>query len=673
MSCSICHACVGHMCLHCNSKYDTEDEVVTHQRKRQHIGGHFILESVVTAADLHFNDTEEIDSEKIELDSDDDVSTDSDVFQNKRKQDAALSDAKRACRADMTSQSRLGADTDTPPTDALSVGHFRSLLVNSIVSANLPFSVVENAEFRELLTAGRGRERLSVPSRRTVVRAFDDVYDSVMHELKAAVAAASSRISITFDLWSDRQARGYGGVTGHFFDKDMQLRAPLLGFVFVPKSNAEGHTIERILDAVVAVLVDVLGDDWKKKVHCSVTDGAKSVTGASRQLGVSRRCFQHGLQLFSKHFCATQRDVASAMASCNYLAKLSGLSHKFRSAVGAIPAGVGTRWNSYIMTARAVLLMRNELTNYTFAVNTDRAVADLLKPHVTHLLMMSGFNLLHDMVQLLAPLTDITINEAGELYITSSSVIPQLVDAKQRIDTILAACARGDNLKGAIAQPAKVAAWAALVAKLWDTYLAGFVDDDLFLSATMVDARWQLGVSLPFDLQTKAGASLRRRIQVEFDRREQEREIAARVLAQSGGNALDRNVVDEQARVRTAAALGIAVLQVQQQARVALPPRAYNDIDTELALLFAAIANRQEPLPLDADPMQIFRDNNLQLARAVALDVLSVPSGEAPCERIRTDRSSMSHRQVTRLTFIRKNKVALNLPCCRFRDDFYFN
>ena len=70
------------------------------------------------------------------------------------------------------------------------------------------------------------------------------------------------------------------------------------------------------------------------------------------------------------------------------------------------------------------------------------------------------------------------------------------------------------------------------------------------------------------------------------------------------------------------------------------------------------------------DPMQLFRNvPSLELARAVALDVLSVPAGEAPCERIfsiasriiRTDRARMSHRHVTRLTFIRKNKRALKL------------
>jgi hypothetical protein len=755
------------MCLHCNKKFDKEKELLAHQRKRQHIGGHFILEGLFDAqctsvrsratdadadaavdeelgsnvlddtADIAESDT---DNDEIEFDDDshghgDDLNVDNanthdfdssmttTINLQKRKRADEESAAKRpresqlqsaptwvqqimtpgtdmhiagifihapdwtrfdcACGAkNLAAGSSVGnvkkhrAKCNYMPEEVLSVERFRGLLVDAITSANLPFSVVENAEFRALVSAGRGRDHLKVPSRRTVVRSFDDIYDSVMRELKAAVAAAASRISITLDLWTDRQTRDYVGVTGHFFDQNLILRAPLLGFAFVPKSNIEGQTIERIVDSVTAILIDVLGDNWKSKLNCSVTDGAKNVTGASRKLGESRRCFQHGLQLFLKHFCATQRDVATAMASCNYLAKLCGLSQKFRSAVGTIPAGVVTRWSSFIKTTRVVLSKRNELTNYAFGATTDRKVAELLKPHVTHLLL-SGFNLLHDMVQLLAPLTDITVNEEDELYITSSSVIPQLVEAKKRIDTILTASAAGDNLKGAICNPAKVASWEGLVTLLWNTHLAGFLTDDLFLTATMLDGRWQLGASLPPELVTLAGRHLQCRMKSVFDRLESERNIAARVLADAAAGAgivaahaanagaqlanaravaCDPAITGAQAVARAAAALGVAV--EAQQVAWALPPRPYNNVETESKQLINAIFNTA--LEMHDDPMQIFRNNNLLLARAVALDVLSVPSGEAPCERIFSIASRIIRADhVTRFAFIRKNKIAL--------------
>lgn len=773
--CTICFALVGHMCLHCNRKFDTEEDLLKHQRKRQHIGGHFILEARLDACTRRtpvrfrdvdadaaideqlgsnvLDDTAEVvqldaaladadniaaldtpaehinDIDEIEFDdenSDDDVEnasthediaascctsssdvTINDVFQQKRKRGEETSVAKRSRETPVDLQnaptwvqqlmtpgtdkhiagisirapdwSRFdcacgaknlasGGSVDTikkhrakcnycmkVPEEILSLERFRGLLVNAIMSANLPFSVVENAEFRALVGAGRGREHLSVPSRRTIVRSFDNICDRVMRELKAAVAAAASPISITFDLWTDRQTRGYVGVTGHFFDENLILRAPLLGFAFVPKSNIEGHTIERIVDSVTAILIDVLGDDWKSKVNCIVTDGAKNVTGASRRLGESRRCFQHGLQLFLKHFCATQRDVATAMASCNYLAKLCGLSQKFRSAVGTIPAGVVTRWNSFIKTARVVLSKRNELANYAFGANIDRKLAELLKPHVTQL-HFSGFNLLHDMLQLLAPLTDITTNEEAELYITSSSVIPQLIAAKKRMDTILAASATGDSLSGAICNPAKVASWKDLVTLLWDTYVAEFVTDDLFLTATMLDGRWQLGASLPQELVTKAGDCLRRRMKSVFDRLESERKIAARVIAagianqsanSGGAQVANARVASAHAVARAAAALGVSV-EAQPQAW-ALPPRPYNDVETESKQLINAICNGA--LEMHDDPMQIFKNNNLLLAHAVALDVLSVPCGGAPCER--------PFSIAPRITFIRNNKIAL--------------
>ena len=370
----------------------------------------------------------------------------------------------------------------------LQKSEFREKLANFIVDTASPFRIVEYESFEELVLSGAGREHLEMPSRRTVGRDIDKLYNEVYEHLKKALAEAESRISITFDLWTDKRTRGYIGITGHFFDRELVLRAPLLAIQSMPKTE-EGHTAARIVETVSAVLQDLLGDDWKEKLNCAVTDGARNVTAASMQIGESRRCVQHGLQLFLKYFCATQRDVASAMACCNYLAKLSGLSQKFKAHVGTITAGVVTRWNSYIKSACDVFNRADKIRNFANSAQCTGESKEAMKARLKFLDDKGGFEMLHDLIVLLKPLMDITIDEEVELFITSSAVVPRLSAAKTRIDEILANAALGDDCDGQILNTARVKNWQPLVNDLWDQYLAGFVDDDLFLCAAMLDAR----------------------------------------------------------------------------------------------------------------------------------------------------------------------------------------
>ena len=189
---------------------------------------------------------------------------------------------------------------------------------------------------------------------------------------------SSSRISITFDLWMDKRARGFIAVTGHYFDQSLVLRAPLIAIKHLSKGQ-EGHTALRIYESVSSELQKVIGDRWKSKLYCAVTDGASNVSAASQMLALSRRCVQHSLQLVLKHFCASQAKVATALACCNYFARLSKISQKFRAAVGCIPAGVITRWNSYMDTAMAVYRAKAKLNDYVDSALGDGEIASQLR------------------------------------------------------------------------------------------------------------------------------------------------------------------------------------------------------------------------------------------------------------------------------------------------------
>lgn len=208
---------------------------------------------------------------------------------------------------------------------------FEKLLVNAVVAANWSFASVELPEVRELLTAGKQRRQLRVLGRKTVskrgerqrliaFRALSSLISLVLvgmmtidvrEKVVELIKGARSRVSITFDLWTDLLARGYVCVTGHFFDAQLRLCAPLLFMKHLPKTTggasgdvalnaaAAGHTAGRIADEIRAGLDGLVPEE---KLFCSVTDGARNVVGAARLLTPegARSCVQHGLQLILK-------------------------------------------------------------------------------------------------------------------------------------------------------------------------------------------------------------------------------------------------------------------------------------------------------------------------------------------------------------------------------------
>eukprot|EP00171_Calliarthron_tuberculosum_P003086 IDg3086t1 len=98
--------------------------------------------------------------------------------------------------------------------------------------------------------------------------------------------------------------------------------------------------------------------------------------------------------------------------------------------------------------------------------------------------------------------------------------------------------------------------------------------------------------------------------------------------------------------------------------------RDYNDVKDELRGLHAAITKLDVFEKWDVNPMRLYRgDCKLKLGKSVALEVLSIPAGEAPSERIfsiaskviKFDQARMGAEQVCAVTFIKKNTRALNI------------
>ena len=432
-------------------------------------------------------------------------------------------------------------------------------------------------------------------------------------------------------------------------------------------------------------LQELLGDQWKDSVYCVVTDGAKNVTKASKSIGVSRRCLQHCLQLMLKWFILSIPEVATAVAAANYLAKLSGLSQKFRGQVGRIRTATPTRWNSYLVAANDVVLHKSKIIRYYESLSPAESAK--MSPHMT-VLRHKGFDMLHDLCSLLAPLMALAIDEEGEKYITSSSAIPRLIEAKKGIDTVMAEAEADRTGNGLIIRPKVVNGWKSTVDSLWNVYVADFLEDPIFLVATILDVRFCLGVTLPAQLRAKAFVELKTMLEKEFSRRVA-MEIANARDAQhpaSGmnGNGQNNNAGVQVANARTSAMPGtstdLTALRKWISNNVSIPDDDggfdFNSVNEEMAKFTATVMRLFEPHHQEhpnakTDPLSFFRHHptgkSLQLCAKVARDVFAVPVGEAPSERIfsiasrihRRKRGKMSATHVAKATYVKKNRRAL--------------
>lgn len=573
-----------------------------------------------------------------------------------------------------------------------------NILVKAVISCNLPFSIVENEDFRHLVLDGAARSDLQMMSRVTLSRRVRERYDDAFAKVVSLVDGVN--MHITFDLWSDPNGRGWLGVNGHYFNNALALVNVLLVFKYIPKTLDEPrHSGEHIAQVMRAELTNVLGANGVARLWSAVIDGGSNVTKASRLLlGAikSRHCVQHALQTVLKYMVATIRPIALAIGAANYMAMRSKTSQHFAQMVGRFATGTKTRWNSFIRLGEQIYNARVKLAAYSQNADCESAKFDV-QYGVLH---NGGFKTLHDFCLLIAPLMRITIDEEGERYITSSTVIPRLHSAVSQIDSLFALNAQNEPAAN-FQLPRAVASWQNHFHRLTTTYLRPFFDDAVFLVATLLDRRHGVEALPRFLLEPATRALMARLTAVhaimsaEHDdavRRWQEEQVELLRLRQDDRQAqgdVERALNRHVAAAREAqvfvhahddrlldALFGAGDgIQVQQQpaaggAQAQAPQRpspSFRSVQDEMATL------RYLPrLPHDADAMQYYTKESpykLELARRVALEVLSVPAGEAPVERdfsvatavIGKSRRSLAPTQLERIVFSKRNARSLDL------------
>lgn len=269
-------------------------------------------------------------------------------------------------------------------------------LVNFVAGNLRPLSTVESDEFKTLLESLDPKYQL--PSRKQLsTKLLYERSSAIQADLKSKLKAVQS-ISLTIDLWSNRQMKGYLGITGHFL-LDWSLKSVMIAC----KRFKGRHTAERIRQEYEeAIAYYEIGE----KICSIISDNASNMTkafdftlpGYTTDNGVGhsdseddsdddtdldsedasvvfpdedfpehRRCYAHTLQLVVKdglkEVSSHLRNIIDKAATIVKYTRRSLLATDTLEGEKRLQCANDTRWNSQIIMIRSVLNIPEETLN----------------------------------------------------------------------------------------------------------------------------------------------------------------------------------------------------------------------------------------------------------------------------------------------------------------------
>lgn len=321
-----------------------------------------------------------------------------------------------------------------------------SLIYNLIVMCGLPVSIIDNPHFRQFLHDLDAK--YTPPCRQTVTNSY---LPKLLSDAKAKLQTTldnADYISLTADIWTDRRAHSFLGVTVHLFSFG-KPESYLVAF----RTFEGSHTGQRIADEMDTVMEDF---NITNRTRFIVTDNASKMKKAMCILlgndevsasvdtyfgfddpsvwedhdddalnvpeGCTRLpCFAHSLQLVIRDGLQNLTVCRGALAKTSKLANIVHQSSVFRTAFEAtfgpgraIPVTNSTRWNSVFHQLRSIMDLEHS------------KLADVLRDtnHDNLILSKKDIEQLNELVDLLAPFAEATDLCQGEQTVTISCVVP---------------------------------------------------------------------------------------------------------------------------------------------------------------------------------------------------------------------------------------------------------
>lgn len=339
-----------------------------------------------------------------------------------------------------------------------------------IVQCNMPLSLVENPSFRHFMEVVD--HKYSHVSRNSVASSIESMVLKMKDTIRSSLQPVPC-VSVTTDIWSDRQMRGFLGVTVHWMEVNeasVVAKSRLLGC-----SRFKGkHSGERICEAFEA-----LCDDFciKSKIDYIVCDNAANMRRAftvcflanteedehedssgehmvdmddndmweDLEIGDQAeieavlfrncrkqrlQCFAHTLQLVVCDGLKNTKVIRPALSKASRLSTLLHTSCKFKEAfelkfgkTKGIPADVCTRWHSTLRQVKCVVVLGHQ------------ALTELVEAegHKEVVFSKKDWTQLEELVEVMEPLYEATVLCEGEKSVTISAVLPSVLSINNHL------------------------------------------------------------------------------------------------------------------------------------------------------------------------------------------------------------------------------------------------
>ncbi|KAJ5902886.1 hypothetical protein N7495_003414 [Penicillium taxi] len=123
-----------------------------------------------------------------------------------------------------------------------------------IISANLPWSIIENPFFRRLIEGPRMNRNLPFESRQSAQVYTLSLLDSYTKDLKASLSSTCRTIAISLDCWTSPNGLTFLGVIGHWLTDNFEYKQHTIEF-----TELRGHHTGELLATTVYSLLEDFG------------------------------------------------------------------------------------------------------------------------------------------------------------------------------------------------------------------------------------------------------------------------------------------------------------------------------------------------------------------------------------------------------------------------------
>lgn len=537
-----------------------------------------------------------------------------------------------------TPQTIPAAFRQTYPTDSNRAKDITAAIGTFIAADMRPYSVVENAGFKNMLHVIE--PRYNIPSRahfsQTVIPAL---YQKTKAQIENQLAKAAA-VALTTDGWTSRATQSYLTVMAHFITDEWELKSHVL-----QTRPLESHTSEDLAKGMTEAV-----EVWKlERDNVTIpvtTDNARNIVNAvvgAAGLGPQIGCFAHVINLASQKAMAVQqisRLLAKIRKIVTFFHRSTTAAHVLKTKqellqlpVHKLIQDMPTTWNSsYDMIERYI-----EQQAAVYSAITDKSVKKNVKDIMT--LSENDMRLAENVITVLKPLKTVTTLMCTESSPSASMVLPMKM-------MILMSMVLSDD-----DSPAVKDVKTAIKNDLQQRYTAPDLQEYLHKS-TALDPRFKSLQHLDATTRLKVYEALTTEIEQAIG----PTEPATSMESQTVDLEPSTSPPKEKKSAMTELFGGMFMTHHHEP-----NPKSVAKIAEEEMKLFTAV----DSIPLDADPLKWWKAHEHEYPHLAMLArrYLAVPGTSVPSERVfstagdivTSSRSVLSTENVDTLIFLKKN------------------